>query len=195
MNPGTFLSNVNRITSGIGFKRSIPGVDINSLRLASGAILVADSGNPGRVSLETYFEGVVLPSSQTDLGTLTFMVPRDYDATVDKMRIRFLCNSGGTTDSPTLDAALYRKRDGVALSSNLDPTASAVISKASATTGASWREIVVESLGLEPGDALTFILSTAGTRGTTDTVAIYALEVVYMGDLAYYEETEREDWA
>jgi hypothetical protein len=195
MNPATFCNNMARVVTGQGFKRSIPGIDINSLRLATGAILVADSGNPGRVILESYFEGVVLPSSQTDLGTLTFMVPRDYDATVDKMRIRFLCNSGGTADSPTLDAAVYVKKPGTALSADVNPTASAVISKASATTGASWREIVVEGQELEPGDAVTCILVTGGTRGTTDTVAIYALEVAYMGDLAYYEEDERDDWA
>jgi hypothetical protein len=195
MNPGTFLKNLERVVTGHGFKRSIPGLDINSIRLATGAILAADSGDPGRVSLETYFEGVVLPSSSTALGTLTFMVPRDYDKDVDKLRIRFLVNSGGTTDAPTLDAAIYVKKPGTALSADVDPTASAAIPKTSATTGAAWREIVVEGQGLAPGNAVTCILATGGTRGTTDTVAIYALEVVYIADLVYYEETERNDWA
>jgi hypothetical protein len=186
---------MSNIITGIGFKRSIPGIDINSIRLATGAILVADSGNPGRVTSESYFETVVLPSSQTDLGTLTFMVPRDYDATQDKMRIRFLVNSGGTTDAPTLHAAIYVKKPGTALGADVSPTASAAIPKTSATTGAAWREIIVEGEGLEPGDAVCCLLHTGGTRGTTDSVVIYALEVVYIGDLAYYEEDERDDWA
>ena len=109
MNPGTFLNRCGSIITGYGFKKEIQGLDINSLRLASGGILVAGSGNPGRVALETNFEGVQLPSSQTDLGSLTFKIPRDYDKTLDYLRVRFLAQSGGT-DVPTIDATMYRKR-------------------------------------------------------------------------------------
>jgi hypothetical protein len=192
INGALFLQQLDGIVPDCGgFKRVMEGINLNTMRLATGAILAADSGNPGRVSSETYFETVVLPSSQTDLGTLTFSVPRDFDAHTDYMAVRFLCNSGGTTDAPTLDAAVYQKKVGTALSANLDPTASAVISKASATTGAAWREIVADGLSLVPGAALTWILSTAGTRGTTDSVVIYAVEVEYFSDLVYNDETDR----
>ena len=127
LNAGTWLKRLEGTITGFGFKREIQGVDINSLRLETGAILVADSGNPGRVSLETNFEGVQLPSSQTDLGTLTFKIPRDYDKDNDYLRVRFLANSAGDTDTPSIDAAMYRKRAGAALSDDLDPTISAVV--------------------------------------------------------------------
>ncbi len=189
MNPGTFLKKADGMVTGFGFKQEIAGVDINSLRLATGAILVADSGNPGRVSLETNFEGVVLPSSQTDLGTLTIKVPRDYDQDNDFLRLRFLANSAGDTDTPSIDAGVYRKRAGAALSSDLDPTISAVVNTNTAL--AAWVEINVDSLGLQPGDAVTFILSAGGTRGTTDALNIYAVEVIYRSDLVYNVLDER----
>ena len=190
MNPFTFCSNMERIVTGIGFKRSIPGLDINSLRDADGIIPTA-STEPGRNALETSFDGVDVSSSQTDLGSLTFMVPRDYDATVDKLRIRFLAQSAGDTNTPTIDAAIYRKRAGAALSSDLDPTISAAVNNNTTTAG--WVEVKAEGLGLQPGDALTCIFTTSAH--TTDALNIYALEVVYVGDLAYYEESERNDWA
>ena len=192
MNPATFCSNMQRVVTGIGFKRSVPGIDLNSIRDADGTILTALT-EPSREAAETYFySALVVSASQTDLGTLAFMVPRDYDATVDKMRIRFLVNSGGTTDAPILDAAIYVKKPGTALSSDVNPTASAAIPKTSATTGAAWREIKVEGEGLAPNDAVCCVLSTGAH--TTDTVVVYALEVAYIGDLAYYEEDERNDW-
>jgi hypothetical protein len=184
---------MDRVVTGTGFKRSVTGIDLNSVRDADGTILTA-STEPSREAAETNFKAaLVVSASSTDLGTLTFMVPRDYDKSVDKMRIRFLVNSGGTTNEPILDAAIYVKKPGTALSADIDPTASAAIPKTSATTGAAWREITVEDQGLEPGDAVCAVLSTGAH--TTDSVVIYALEVVYIGDLAYFETDERDDWA
>ena len=189
MNPATFLSNCQRIVTGWpGLKCNLPGVDINAVRDADGTILTGAT-EPSREALESSFIGLVVSFSATDLGTLSFMVPRDYDATVDKMYVRFLVSSGGTTDAPILDAALYRKREGVALSSDLNPTASPAIPKTSATTGAAWRQIAAERLGLLPGDGLTWVLST-GTH-TSDAVNVYAIEVVYYSDLAYWKCEDR----
>ncbi len=56
---------------------------------------------------------------------------------------------------------------------------------------AEWVEINVDSLGLQPGDAVTFVLSAGGTRGTTDALNIYAVEVIYRSDLAYNVTDER----
>lgn len=187
MNPATFLKKLQMLKSGCGF-RKVANLDINSLRDADGTILTA-STEPSREALETSFIGVVVSSSQTDLGTLSFEIPRDYDQSVDKLRFRFLVNSGGTTNYPILDAAVYRKRAGAALSSDLNPTASAAIPYTSATTGTAWREINCDSEGMQPGDALTVVFST--TAHTTDAVNIYALEVVYASTLVYYETTER----
>lgn len=187
LNAGTFLKRLEAVTTGYGFRRVIQGININTLRLATGAILAADSGNPGRVTLETYFEGVQLPSSQTDLGSLTFNIPRDYDQTVDKLRIRFLANSAGDTNTPTIDAAMYRKRALAALSADIDPTISAAVNNN--TTKADYVEIVSDGDGWQPGDAVTVLFTTSAH--TTDALNIYGLEVVYASDLVYYDADER----
>lgn len=190
MNPNTFCKNVERITTGSGFKRVIQGLDINDIRLTTGAILGVDAAsNPSRVSLETYLEGIQLAASQTTLGTLTFQIPRDYDESVDKMYVRFLAGSAGTTNAPTIDAALYQKKPATALSADLNPTISAAVSKTSATTGTGWVEIAAETLGLDAGAAVTWVFTTSAH--TTDALNVYAIEVVYYSDLAYYDAGDR----
>jgi hypothetical protein len=190
MNPAFFLANCERIVGGVqGLKVSMPGVNLNSLRDADGTILTGAT-EPSREALETSFIGAVVSAGQTDLGTLTFMIPRDYDATVDKMRIRFLAQSAGDTDTPTIDCAMYRKRAGAALSADIDPTISAAINTNTAL--ADWVEIVSESDDWEPGDAVTCVFTTSAHAA--DALNLYALEVVYFSDLAYYEESERNDW-
>jgi len=84
---------------------------------------------------------------------------------------------------------MYRKRAGVALSSDLDPTISAVVNTNTAI--ADWVEIDASDLGMEAGDAVTFILATGGTRGTTDALNVYALEAIYKSDLVFNEPDER----
>ena len=186
MNPGTFLKNLERISTGQGFKRVIQGLNINSLRDADGIILT-DSTEPSREALETNFDGVVVSSSQTDLGSLTFQIPRDYDESVDKLDIRFLANSAGDTDTPTIDCAMYRKRAGAALSSDIDPTISGAVNT---NTGlADWVQVRSHGDGWQAGDAVTCIFTTSAH--TTDALNIYGLEVVYASDLVFFEETER----
>lgn len=186
-NVANFLKGLEFLVTGDGFKRTIQGLNINQLHLASGAPLAADSGNPMRVTLESYFEGVQLASSQTDLGSLTFPIPRDYDATVDKLDIRFLANSAGDTNTPTIDCAMYRKRRVAALSADIDPTISAAVN--TNTAKADWVEVRSHSDGWEPGDQVTCLFTSSAH--TTDALNIYDVEVVYASDLAYYEDTER----
>lgn len=185
--PGTFLKKFESIITGFGFKKEIPGLGINQLRLSTGGILVVDSGNPGRVSLETNFEGVQLPSSQTDLGSLTFKIPRDYDQTQDELAIRFLANSAGDTNTPTIDAALYSKRTGVALTADLDPTISAAVNTNTAI--AAWVEVNCDTLSLQPGDVVTVLFTTSAH--TTDALNVYSIEVIYRSDLVFNVQTDR----
>jgi len=190
MNPAFFLANCERIVGGVqGLKVSMPGLNINDLRDADGIILTAAT-EPARNAIETSFDGVDVSAGQTDLGSLTFMIPRDYDATVDKLRIRFLAQSAGDTDTPTIDCAMYRKRAGAALTADIDPTISDAVNTNTAL--ADWVEIVSEGDDWEPGDAVTCIFTTSAHD--TDILYVYALEVVYFSDLAYYEEDERNDW-
>lgn len=169
-------------------RRCLAGVDINSIRVAG--LIPTASTEPSRESLETNFEGLVVSASQTVAGDLTFLVPRDYDPIRDSLRVRFLTQMGGTTDtSIEIDASLYRKREGVALTSDLDPVISASI--VISTTNAGWVEVNADTQALQPGDAVTFVFST--TAHTTDAVNIYAVEVVYFGTKSgqYYKTSER----
>jgi hypothetical protein len=186
LNPSTFLARLEGIVTGRGFKREIQGVDINALRDADGTILTANT-EPSREALETNFVGVVVSNNATDLGTLTFKIPRDYDATLDELKIRFLAVSSGNADAPTIDAAIYRKREGEALSADLGPTKTDAVN--SNTEGAAWVEIDADGLGFRPGDAVSCVFSTSAHA--TDSLYIYAIEVVYRSTLVFYNEDER----
>lgn len=164
---------------GNGYKKILEGIDINSIRVTG--LIPTASTEPSRESLETNFEGMVVSSSQTAAGDLTFMVPRDYDKSKDYMAVRFLASSGGDTNTPTIDATLFRKRAETALSSDLDPDISAAVNNS--TTDAGWVEVVASGLDLDPGDAITWVFTTSAH--TTDALDIYAVEVVYYGDDEY----------
>ena len=186
-NPATFLKNTERIITGQGFKRVLQGIDLDVLKLATGGPLVVDSGNPMRKVLETYAVGVQLANNQTDLGSLTFQVPRDYDKSVDKLYVRFLAQSAGATNTPTIDATLFQKKEVTAISADLGPTISGATN--TSTAKADYVEVKAEGLGLVPGAAVTFFFTTSAHA--TDALNIYALEVVYYSDLVYYEGGER----
>ena len=188
MNPAHFLSNLDRITTGKGFRKHIAGIDIRDLTEADGDKL-DNSSTPPMAELETSSLGIAVASSATFVGELDFLVPRDYDASVNKLRFRFLVVSAGTTDTPSIDAAIYRKRESIALSGDLDPTISAVIPISSAY--AAWREINADGLAIQAGDHLHVEFSLGGTRGTNDAAHFHALEVIYASDLVYYEDDER----
>ncbi|HDZ37691.1 MAG TPA: hypothetical protein ENH62_05300 [Marinobacter sp.] len=174
------------VSGGRTHRIELLGVDINSVR-ALGLIPTA-STEPSRESLETNFEGLRVSSSQTTLGDLTFLVPSTYNPIIDRMYVRFLVKSSGDTDTPTIDATLFRKRAGTALSADLDPTISAAIP--TDTVNAAWVEITVEGQALNPGDAVTFVFTTGAH--TTDNVDVYAVKVEYFGDeAAFYEITGR----
>jgi hypothetical protein len=75
------------------------------------------------------------------------------------------------------------------LSTDLNPTISAAISKTSATTGTGWVEIVASGLGLKPGATVTWVFTVSAH--TSDEVNVYGLEVVYNSDLVYYDPSDR----
>ena len=186
VNPATFLKRIDGIITGSGFKRVIQGVNINTVR-ADGGLILTGSTNPNRTAVETSFDALVVTNAQTDLGRLVFQVPRDYDQSLDYLRLRFLAESAGNTDTPTIDAAIYRKREGVALSADLDPTISLATNTLLAL--ADWVEVNCDGLDLRPGDALNIELTTSAH--TTDSLHVYGLEAVYKSDLVYFEKQER----
>ena len=187
LNPATFLKRLESIVTGDGFKRVIQGVNINTIRSGDGIIPTA-STHPGRVAVETSFDALTSDANQTALGQLTFQIPRDYDATVDKLDFRFLAQMAGDDDDDiTIDAAMYRKRAGAALTADLDPTISGAIN--TLTELADWVEVRSHGDEWQPGDAVC-IDFTASTHAN-DAIHVYGIEVVYASDLAYYNDDER----
>lgn len=174
------------IATGNGFKRVIQGLNINSFRDGDGTILTG-STEPSREALETSFIGLVVSNNQTDLGAITFNIPRDYDKSVDKLDFRFFCAGSGTTDTITIDASIYRKRPDTALSADLDPTISGSVPQG--TANADYVEVRSHGDGYKAGDAITVVFST--NAHTTDSLYVYGFEVVYASDLVYEDETDR----
>lgn len=186
MNPAHFLKNLERLIGGHGFKRVIQGINLNTLRDDAGIILTA-STEPSREALETLFDGVVVSASQTDLGRLVFQIPRDYDESVDKLDIRFLANSAGDTNTPTIDCIMYRKRAEAAISADIDPTISAAVNNN--TAKADWVEVRSHGDKWLAGDAVCCEFATSAH--TTDALHVYGLEVVYASTLVYEDTDDR----
>lgn len=123
-------------------------------------------------------------AGDTAIKTLAIRLPREYSQTGDVCKLGLLTEMGGSTDTPVLDAAVYRKRPGSALSTDLDPTASDAASDTSA-----WLYIDASSKSNKAGDVLFFDI-TPGTHGT-DTVNVYAAELMFSSCLVPYDRDLR----
>jgi len=186
LNAGTFLSKMDGTVTGIGIKKSIDVTE--KIKGTAGAALSGTTTNVGRGAIETNFDGIIADASGTAVLTLAMVVPRDYDKDVDKMRVRFLAQMAGATNTAIkIDAALFQKKVVTALSSDLNPTISAAIPVLA--TKAGWVEVVADSLGLVPGSALYWEFTT--TAHTTDAIHIYAVEVEYWGNIVYNDRDDR----
>ena len=187
MQPGLFLRNTDRIITGYGFKKSVNVIEW--LKASDGTALTGTTTNVGRGAIETSFLGIIGASSGTFAMNLCFKVPWDYDQSIDTMKVRFLAQMGGNTNSAVkLDAALYQKKVATALSADLNPTISAAIP--TLATKAGWVEIVATNLGLVAGSGASWVITSSGTH-TTDAIHIYAAEVEYYSDLVYYDREIR----
>ena len=181
---GSFLQQANSIVPGLGFKKA-ESVTILA-RDTSGAPLT-NATTPPIAAVETSFLAIVQAASTTFVCELVWQVPRDYDQVKDKLKLRFLTCSASTTDAPTLDAAVYSKRAGVALTADLDPVISAAVPKGVAN--AAWREINIDSQSLQPGDILSIEVSSSAH--TSDALNIYDMEMEYRSTLVYYDKDDR----
>ena len=153
-------------------------IPLASLKTTGGLTLTASTA-PTIAATETNGIAIVGAASTTALGTILWTVPTNYDATTDYLRVKVLCEMSGATDNTnTIDATVYRKRAGTAITADLDPTASAVIpASASPTDDAAWRELIITGEGCQSGDALTINLLTAAH--TTNAVNIWGVKIEY----------------
>ena len=188
---GTFLQQLGSIITGKGFKRIVPGIGINSLTEADGDKL--DNGStPAMAAGETNGLVVTVAACATLLGCLNFVVPEDYDESLDYLRVRVLgvlgTEAAGTTDTTVgWTAVAYRKRASAALSSDLAPTAAGDIPIA--TSYASWLEFDLDGNSLQGGDVIHMQIDSEAH--TTDSIDVSALEVVYKSDLVYFDKADR----
>lgn len=180
MNPGTFLQHIQSIIIGNGFLRTISGISIRDLTEDAGNLLTTGT-TPPIAAVETNAFAVVQAASTTFLGELTFTIPWDYDISQDHLKFNIFCQSAGDTDTPTIDATLYRKRDSAALSSDLDPTISAAVN----TNTANADRVTVDATGLDfqGGDVIQLRLITSAH--TTDALNVFAIDVEYRSTLVY----------
>ena len=186
LNAANYLKKMDGTVTGSGIKRVIQGVNINTVR-ADGGLILTGSTNPNRTAVETSFDALVVTNAQTDLGRLVFNVPRDYDQSLDYLRLRFLAESAGDTNEPTIDAEIYLKRAGETLSADLDPTISEAVN--TNTVGAGYVEVNADGLDLRAGDALNVVLTTSAHA--TDSLHVYSLEAVYKSDIVYFDKQDR----
>jgi hypothetical protein len=159
---------------------------LGSIKDGAGLTLTGAT-TPTIAAIETSGVAIVVAASQTAAGTILWQVPIDYDETSDELYIDLLTQSSGDTNTPTIDATIFRKRAGAALSDDLNPTISAAIPNN--TAKAAIRTINASGLGLQRQDALTIDLIT-GTH-TTDTVGIYSVTLRYKSSIASYRHADR----
>jgi len=191
MNPATFLKNTERIITGFGFKKAVPVNLGNCYKYDDGAPLSTTITAVGYDMLDTSSKArvIFIDDDETYGPAFNFSVPEDYDESVDKLRIRVLCSmDGGETDTVYMDAEVYKKRAGAALSADLDPTAETT-AVPSAIASAAWSEISLDGESLQGGDQLTINLKTGAH--TTDGIIIYGIEVVYAADLVHFDLDNR----
>lgn len=131
---------------------------------------------------ETNLRVLSLAANTTAVGTVNFLVPRDYDEASDAFFLKLVAASAGATDTPLLTATIYRKRPG----SNIATVGTFTASSNLASAAAALRFSVIGK-GLQRNDALTIVITSAAH--TTDAVLVYGVEPSYRSTLVSYNET------
>jgi len=130
-----------------------------------------------------------IPANVDTIGHVHFIVPRDYDEATDTLKIRVLADKlvGAGDPDVQLDAEVYVKHPGSALSADKNPTKPTTI----LTTVAQWLEFNLSRYGLKWGDVVDFKLITDGHNDTvTEEVIIRAIVPVYRSTLVSYNERD-----
>lgn len=152
--------------------------DVAALRAQLG--LTADETNARVLKIEETVDSV---------GNLVIKVPLDYDEASDTLKVRVLASqlTVSTDNDVELDAEVYRKRAGVALTADLNPTAPGTV----LSTTEQWVEFDLSGNTFLRDDVLTVELITNGANDTNaEEVLIHDVEVLYRSCLVSYD---RED--
>lgn len=131
---------------------------------------------------ETNLRVLSLAASTTAVGTLNFVIPRDYDEATDAFWLKVIAASAGATDTPVLTATIYRKRPG----SNIATVGVFTVTALAAAAAA--KNFAVIGKGLLRDDVLTIVITSAAH--TTDAVLVYGIEPSYRSTLVSYNEAD-----
>jgi len=166
-------------------------IPLTAVRTSAGLTLTGAT-NPEIEATETNALALAGQTDDNGLGTITWMVPRDYDEDADVLKLHALASMAGATDaSVKIDATVYSKRAGTALTADLDPTISGNIpASASPTDDAAIVTVDISSQSLQAGDALTINMVASGTH-TTDLIHIFSLELEYKSTIVPNEYSDR----
>jgi|GEM_PF-2911303 len=123
------------------------------------------------------------------IGNIRYVVPRDYDEAVDSLKLRVLASVlGVATDGDVqLDAEVYVKKAGVALSADKNPDKPATV----LAVAEQWVEFDLSGYGLKRDDIVYIKLITDGHNDTVgEEVQVHDLELVYRSTLVSYNEND-----
>lgn len=121
-------------------------------------------------------------ASNTSIGTITQLIPRDYDEASDKFLVRVIAKSAGGTNSPTITIASST----TVLGGTVGVTGSTVVSGATSSTLTAY-EFDLSGQGLVR-DAILSATITIGAH-TTDAFQVFAIEIVYSSCVVSYKDT------
>lgn len=181
MNPAFFLTNLDRLITGHGFKTVFP-ISIYDFHLDDSFTEVGAPGGdePGFVKVNDHLV-VQWAATKTLPVNLQFQVPDDYDETEDHLKLRLKAYVVSALDTPTMTAAAYKDSDGT---TDLAPTVDAALS-----TTSTWVEFDLSSNSLVAGDIVSIDI-TMGTHAN-DVANIIGTKVEYKSDLVFYDPDER----
>lgn len=168
-----------------------------TLVIARFAALIADvaaiRAKLGMTADETNARVLKIEDDIDTVGNIVFPIPRDYDEATDELRLRVLASqlTVSTDNDVKLDAELYRKRAGVALTADLAPSFTADSAVPILSTVEQWIEFDLSQLSFLRDDVATIELITNGLNDTDgEEVLIHAIELVYRSTLVSYDDEE-----
>lgn len=181
----TVIASTNQNFEDAGTKINALVADVTALKTSVDAIqaalkLTVDETNARVLKVEETIDNI---------GHIIYTVPRDYDEAVDVLTLRVLASmvSVSTDDDVQLDAEVYIKKAGVALTADQNPTKPATI----LSTTEQWLEFDLSGYGLNRDDVIIIELLTDGHNDTNgEEVLIHDLELVYRSTIVSYEETD-----
>lgn len=177
-----FLRDVNLPITSIDLGTTLTASTTTGAVTASGAIITTS---------ETNLHVASFAASTTALGSYEFVIPRDYDEATDTFALKIFIASAGSTDTPTVSGAAYRKRPGAAIATVATGVAGTAMGSTTALALTSADQVMEFDLSqhlLLRDDAITLTLTA--TAHTTDAILIYGVEWVYRSTLVSYHESD-----